>query len=83
MFKVPFEPIGKKAIYLYSEAQGMPTDKHLLEVSRITSGLETIWKDEPQYYVLLVGKNIGNRNLDTVEKWINATTEYVLNPTLW
>lgn len=83
VFKVPFDPIGEKAIYLYSEAQNRPTGKHLLEVSRITSGLETIWKDEPQYYVLLVGKNIGNRKSDTVEKWINTTTEYVLNSTLW
>ena len=83
VFEVPFEPIGEKAIYLYSEAQGKPTGRHLLEVSRITSSLETIWKDETQYYVLLVGKNVGNRKPDTLEKWVDATTEYVLNPTLW
>ena len=82
IFKVNFKPIGEKAIYLYSEAEGKLTGKSLFEASKLVAGLETIWKDEPQYFVLLVEDNIKRKAKQLTEKWINLTADWILNPRL-
>ncbi len=83
IFDVEFAPIGKKVIYLYSEAEGRVTGKNLLEVSKLVSGLEAIWKDEPEYFVLLVEENIKRKAKQLTEKWIDLTADWILNPRLW
>lgn len=75
-------PVGKRTIYLYSEAEEKLADKNLLEVSKLISGLKSIWKDEPQYFVLLIENNIKRRVKKLTEKWINLTADWILNPRL-
>ena len=83
IFKVEFVPVGRKAIYLYSEADGALAGRSLLEVSKLVSGLQAIWNDEPQYFVLLVESNIKRRARQLTEKWVNWTADWILNPRLW
>lgn len=83
IFRVEFAPVGKKAISLYSEASGKLTDKNLLEVSRLVSGLQSIWNDEPQYFVLLVEDNVKQKAKQLTKKWIDLTADWILNPRLW
>jgi len=83
IFKVGFVPVGKKAIPLYSEAEGRLTGKSLLEVSKLVSGLQSIWNDEPQYFVLLVENNIKSKAKKLTEKWVNLTADWILSPRLW
>jgi hypothetical protein len=83
IFKVEFVPVGKKAIALYSEAEGRLTGKSLIEVSKLVSGLQVIWNDEPQYFVLLVEKNIKRQAKQLTEKWVNLTADWILNRRLW
>ena len=83
IFEVEFAPVGEKVIHLYSEAEGRLTGKNLAEVSKLVSGLQVIWNDEPQYFVLLVESNIKHKAKQLTEKWINLTTDWILNPRLW
>ena len=83
IFKVEFVPVGRKAIYLYSEADGALAGRSLLEVSKLVSGLQAIWNDEPQYFVLLVESNIKRRARQLTEKWVNWTADWIPNPRLW
>ncbi|MEK7664292.1 MAG: HD domain-containing protein [Patescibacteria group bacterium] len=83
IFEVKFDPVGKKAIYLYSEAEGKLTGKSLLDVSKLVSGLKEIWNDEPQYFVLLVEDNVKRRAKQLTEKWVKLTVDWILNPRLW
>ena len=82
IFEVEFAPVGRKAIYLYSEARGELTGKSLLEVSKLVAGLQSIWEDEPQYFVLLVESNIKRKAKQLTEKWVNLTADWILNPRL-
>lgn len=83
IFKVSFRPVGEKAIYLYSEAERMLTGKSLTESSKLVSGLQSIWNDEPQYFVLLVESNIKRKVRQLTEKWIDLTAGWILNSRLW
>lgn len=83
IFDVKFRPVGKEAIPLYSEAERKLTGKNLLEVSKLVSGLQSVWNDEPQYFVLLVEENIKRKAKQLTEKWINSTADWILNPSLW
>ncbi len=83
IFNIDFTPVGKKAIYLYSEADGKLTGKNLLEVSKLIFGLESIWKDEPEYFILLVENNIRRRAKKLTDEWVNFTADWILNPRLW
>ena len=83
IFEVDFKPVGEKAVYLYSESEGKLTGKSLVEVSKLVSGLQAIWNDEPQYFVLLVEGNIKRKVRQLTEKWINWTADWILNPRLW
>lgn len=83
IFKVSFMPVGEKAIYLYSEAERMLTGKSLTESSKLVSGLQSIWNDEPQYFVLLVESNIKRKVRQLTEKWIDLTAGWILNSRLW
>lgn len=83
IFEVKFTPVEKEAIYLYSEADGKLTGKNLFEVSKLVSGLEAIWNDEPQYFVLLVESNIKRKAKQLTEKWVNLTVDWIINPRLW
>ncbi len=83
IFEVEFFPVGKKTISLYSEAEGKLIGKNLHEVSKLISGLEAIWKDEPQYFVLLVEGNIKRKVKQLTQKWVDLTADWILNPRLW
>ena len=83
IFKVEFAPVGRKVISLYSEAEGKITGKNLIEVSKLVAGLQSIWEDEPQYFVLLVENNIKRRAKELTEQWVNLTADWILNPRLW
>lgn len=83
IFEVGFDPIGEKTVHLYSEAEGILTDKSLVEASRLVSGLQSIWNDEPQYFVLLVESNIKRKAKQLTEKWISATADWILQGRLW
>ena len=83
IFNVDFKPVGKEAIYLYSETEGKLTSKSLVEVSKLISGLQAIWNDEPQYFVLLVEEKIKRKAKQLTEKWVNLTADWILNPRLW
>ena len=83
VFVPPFKPIGDKATYLYSESRKELTGKNLFEVSKLVAGLETIWEDEAQNFVLLVGNNVRSRAEKLKEKWIEFSADWRLNPTLW
>lgn len=83
IFEVEFDPIGDKAIYIYSEAEGKLTGKTLIDVSKLVSGLEEIWKNEPQYFVLLVEDNIKSKVKKLTEKWISTTADWILQGRLW
>lgn len=82
VFKVPFRAISKEAVRLYSEARKGLTGKNLLEVSRLIADLETIWKDEPQDFVLLVGKNARARAEGLTERWVQMTADWIRAPRL-
>ncbi len=82
LFEVEFRPLGSRAVPLYSEAKKGLTDKHLLEVSRLVADLETIWKDEPQYFILLVGKNARARAQRLTERWVDLTADWIRFPRL-
>jgi len=83
IFEIDFAPVGKKAIYLYSEADGNLTGKNLIEASKLIFGLQLIWEDEPQYFVLLVESNVKRKAKQLTEKWIDLTADWILNPRLW
>lgn len=83
IFEIEFSPVGRKAIYLYSEAEGKLTGKNLIDVSKLVAGLKEIWDDEPKYFVLLVETNIRRRAKQLTEKWVNFTADWILNPRLW
>ncbi|MBI2054053.1 MAG: HD domain-containing protein [Candidatus Staskawiczbacteria bacterium] len=83
IFKVPFKPIGDKATYLYSEARKELTGKNLFEVSKLVASLETIWDDEAQDFVLLVGNNVRSRAKKLKERWVDISADWRINPTLW
>jgi HD superfamily phosphohydrolase len=83
IFNVEFKPVGEKAIYLYSEAEKKTTGKSLLEVSKLVSTLEVIWKDEPQYFILLIENKVKRKTSQLTEKWIKMTADWILNPRLW
>ena len=82
LFEVPFEPISKEKVRLYSEARKGLTGKNLLEVSRLITGLEAIWKDEPQEFILLVGKNARARAERLTEQWVHLTADWIRAPRL-
>ncbi|OGZ62885.1 MAG: hypothetical protein A2639_00075 [Candidatus Staskawiczbacteria bacterium RIFCSPHIGHO2_01_FULL_34_27] len=79
IFDIHFTPVEKNAVYLYSESKKELAGKNLSEVSKLISGLEIIWKDEPQYFVLLIGNNIRQKSEKMKEKWINKTAYFLLN----
>lgn len=83
IFEIEFAPVGRKVIYLYSEAERKLTGKNLLDVSKLISGLQSIWEDEPQYFILLVESSIKRRAKKLTEKWVNFTADWILNPRLW
>lgn len=82
-FEVNFKPVGKQVVPLYSQAEERLTGKTLLEVSKLVSSLETIWKDEPQYFVLLVEDNIKYKAKQLIERWVNLTANWIISPSLW
>ncbi len=83
IFEIEFDPVGEKAISLYSEADGKLTGKNLSEVSKLVSGLQAIWDDEPQYFVLLVESHIKHKVKQLTEQWIDLTADWILNRPLW
>jgi len=83
IFEVEFVPVGRKAICLYSEADRKLTGKNLDQVSELVSKLESIWKQEAQYFVLLVETNVKSRAKKLTEKWVKLTKDWILNPRLW
>ncbi|MBI2049981.1 MAG: hypothetical protein HYT35_00805 [Candidatus Staskawiczbacteria bacterium] len=82
-FKVDFEPVGKDLIYLYSEANKKLSGRNLFDVSKLVASLEAIWKNEPQYFVLLIGRNIRNKAAEVAEKWVTLTADWILQGRLW
>lgn len=76
-FKVPFKPISEKAILLYSEDEQRLTGKNLLDVSRLITDLEDIWKSEPQEFILLVGENVAEKARELKRQWIELTASWV------
>lgn len=82
VFKVPFTAISREKVRLYSEAKKGLTGKNLLEVSRLIADLEAIWKDEPQEFILLVGKNVQDRVKRLTERWVQLTADWVRAPRL-
>lgn len=82
LFEVEFRPLSRRAVPLYSEAEKKLTGKHLLEVSRLVADLEAIWKDEPQYFILLVGRNVRARAKRLIERWIRLAADWIRSPRL-
>jgi hypothetical protein len=66
-----FEPIGDKAICLYSEREQKLTS-NLQDVSELVDSLEHIWKDEPPRYLLLLGDNIATERTRKQQEWVDA-----------
>ena len=83
IFRVPFKPLSEKAILLYSEADKKLTGKNLLEASRLIAELEAIWKDEPQEFILLVGKNVRARARRMSDRWVDLTADWIHTPHLF
>ncbi len=82
-FEIEFTPVSKRRIRLYSEEEKQLTDKDLKDVSKLVAGLDAIWEDEPQEFILLVGKNARAREKHLKERWVDLTAEWIQNPTLW
>ena len=59
------------------------TGKEIRDVSRLIAGLEKIWEDDLQLFLLLVGKNARSRRDRLRELWIKETAEWIRNPRLW
>lgn len=78
-----FKPVGEKATYLYSESQKKLTGDTLVGISRLVASLESIRKNEPQYFIILVGHNAKMRAEKLAKQWVDATADYLMYPTLW
>ncbi len=83
VFKVKFDPVAEREIYLYSETEKKLSGRTLIEVSRLISTLQEIWTDEPQYFVLLTGRNIRNKAEALQEQWLNLTANWILQGRMW
>lgn len=69
------KPEGAK-IPLYSELSGVPTGENLLQASRLVQDLNGIWGDEPTYYMVLIGEDVGLHRAKYVSEWIKAYAEW-------
>lgn len=78
-----FSPVSDKATYLYSESQKGLTGETLAQSSKLVSHLNEIRAHEPKYFVILVGHNAKMRAKKLSEQWVDATADFILNPTLW
>jgi HD superfamily phosphohydrolase len=68
---IEFKPTGKYPIYILRRDGTIIGDLH--DKSRITGYLHNIWKDEPQYYIVIFGEKPKNFESD----WISFTAEYL------
>ena len=76
-FKVdPHKKEGRE-IPLYSERTGVPTDENLVEVSKLVENLHTIWNDEPSYYMILIGENVGRERGKYVAGWVRHYAQWL------
>jgi HD superfamily phosphohydrolase len=76
-FRTSFTPVGEKRKFLYSEGEKKLPDKHLTEVSRLLASLNEIAKGDPQYFVLLVGRNIARKRAEKEKDWITLTAQWM------
>lgn len=77
IMKVEFKPLTKDAVLLYSEAKKKLTGKNLLDVSELVAHIETLWKDEPQEFILFAGKNVAQRAEQLKKKWFDLTVRRI------
>ena len=82
-FEPPFKALSEKKIMLYSEEKKELTGKEIREVSRLVASLNTLWEDDPQLFLLLVGKNAMARKTQLRGQWAGETAEWIRNPRLW
>src|SRR3989344_2526871 len=68
-FEPPFKALSEKKIMLYSEEKKELTGKEIREVSRLVASLNTLWEDDPQLFLLLVGKNAMARKTQLRGQW--------------
>ncbi len=71
-FELKFMPISNRATFLYSEKERKLTGKSLIGVSRLIADLDSIWKAEPQEFVMLVGDNCLANAGQLTERWIDV-----------
>ena len=83
-FRPIFEALSDKQIPLYSEEKKELTGKDIRdpEVSRLIADLETLWRNDPQQFFLLVGKNVRARREHLRDRWVEETADWILNPRL-
>lgn len=67
----------RPAYHVLSEAEKRLTGENLLQVSRLVANLEAIWKDDPQYFVFLLGENISTRARQLREQWVDFTAQWL------
>ncbi|HVS79699.1 MAG TPA: hypothetical protein VHF05_01845 [Candidatus Paceibacterota bacterium] len=76
-FPVKFTSISKREVPLYSESSKKLTGKSLLKASKIVSDIETMMKDEPQQFFMLVGENARAHASKLRQDWIDLTARWV------
>lgn len=76
MFKVPFEPTGRLAIPMYSESEHKLTGKNLLDVSLLVTSLDSIWENDAQEFILLIGNNASEKGESFKQQWIDLTAQW-------
>lgn len=75
VFWIRFEPVAKGRVYLTDE-KGDGIIDELVHASRLVSSLTDIWKEEPQYYVLLLGEPKEDPE-GFRKRWVAATAEQI------
>lgn len=81
-FEPSFKALSEKRIMLYSEEEKRITNNEIREVSRLIAGLKALWEDDPQLYILLVGKNARTRRKELRGQWVKETADWIRNPRL-
>lgn len=76
-FKVPPHKKEGTEIRLYSERKGVGTQKTLAQVSKLVEDLHLIWADEPTFYMVFVGKDVGKNPDKHRAQWISAYAEWL------
>ncbi len=76
-FEVPFSPVSTDAVLLYSEQSKKLTGKNLLDISRLVADLESIWKGEPQEFILVVGDGVAKNANAIRRQWIDFTAQWI------